>query len=219
MEKYFPALLSSPLFLGIAEADVRRILDCLGARAMQYARREVILREGTPASYIGLVLSGTVHIAEEGLDGSRNLVESVSAGGLFLEAFACVGTKALPVEAVAAEDSIVLLLDANHILHTCQHHCGHHAAMIFNLMRNMAGKSLELHEKISVTSRRTTREKLLSYLTACAKRTGARSFQIPFDRQELADYLEVDRSGLSAEIGKLRREGILESHKRSFKLL
>ena len=219
MEKYFPILLSSPLFRGIAEEDVRRMLTCLGARAMQYARREAILCEGAPASYIGLVLSGTVHIAEEGLDGNRTIVESVQAGEMFLEAFACASAPALPVEAVAAEDSIVLLLDADRILHTCHHHCGHHEAMIFNLMRNMARKTLDLHEKISVTSRRTTREKLLSYLTACAKRTGARSFSIPFDRQELADYLEVDRSGLSAEIGKLRREGVLESHKRSFKLL
>ena len=219
MEKYFPVLASSPLFRGILDADIRGILACLGARAMQYARHETVVSAGAPASYIGIVLSGTVHIVEEELGGNRNILQHVTAGELFLEAFACAGVTSLPVEAVAAEDTIVLLLDAGRMLHTCHHHCAHHGAMIFNLMQEVAQKSLALHEKVSVTARRTTREKLLSYLTICSRRAGARSFIIPFDRQELADYLGVDRSGLSAEIGKLRREGVIESHKRSFKLM
>ena len=83
----------------------------------------------------------------------------------------------------------------------------------------MAQKVLEFHERIEVTSKRSTRERLMTYLAICAKKAGADSFDVPFDRQELADYLEVDRSGLSAEISKLRAEGILESNKRRFRLL
>ena len=111
-----------------------------------------------------------------------------------------------------------MLIDCNHILHTCSNNCGFHQQLIFNLMKDLAVKTLLFHQKIEITSKRTTREKLMTYLLIQAKRVNSNSFDIPFDRQELADYLEVERSGLSAEISKLRQEGILESHKNHFEL-
>ena len=91
--------------------------------------------------------------------------------------------------------------------------------MIYNLLKNVAAKNIQFHQKIEITAKRSTREKLMSYLTLQAKKAGSQSFDIPFDRQELADYLEVERSGLSAEISKLRKEGILKSEKKHFELL
>ena len=120
--------------------------------------------------------------------------------------------------AVASEASEVMLIDCSHILHTCENHCGFHQQLIFNLMRELAEKTILFHERIEVTSKRTTREKLLAYLTIEAKRAGQNDFSVPFDRQELADYLEVDRSGLSAEISKLRAEGVLDCQKNRFVL-
>ena len=113
----------------------------------------------------------------------------------------------------------VMLIESGHILHTCENHCGFHGQLIFNLMKDLAKKTLRYHKKIEITSKRSTREKLMTYLLFEAERAGADSFEIPFDRQELADYLDVDRSGLSAEISKLRREGVLECEKSRFVLL
>ena len=112
-----------------------------------------------------------------------------------------------------------MLIDCSHILHTCANNCGFHQQLIFNLMKDLATKTILFHQRIEITSKRSTREKLLTYLAMQAKRVGSNSFDIAFDRQELADFLEVDRSGLSAEISKLRREGILESTKNHFELL
>ena len=91
--------------------------------------------------------------------------------------------------------------------------------MIYNLVHDLAGKSIALHQRIKIVSKRTTRDKLMEYLMTKAAECGKSSFEIPYDRQELADYLEVDRSGLSVEIGKLKREGIIENQKRYFKII
>ena len=112
-----------------------------------------------------------------------------------------------------------MLIDCQHILHTCQNNCGFHQQLIFNLMKGLALKNIQFHQKIGITSKRSTREKLLAYLDLQSKKNGSRAFEIPFDRQELADYLEVERSGLSAEISKLRREGVLRCDRSRFELL
>ena len=112
-----------------------------------------------------------------------------------------------------------MLIDCSHILHTCSNNCGFHQQLIYNLMKDLASKTVVFHQRIEVTSKRSTREKLLTYLGIVSQQKGSDSFKIPFNRQELADYLEVDRSGLSAEISKMRKEGILESNKNYFKLL
>jgi len=110
-------------------------------------------------------------------------------------------------------------MDSARITRSCSNACGFHQQMIFNLMKIMAVKNLCFHQKIEITSKRTTREKLMTYLMIEAKKKRSDTFDIPYDRQELADYLEVDRSGLSAEISKLRREGVLLSEKNRFTLL
>ena len=152
-------------------------------------------------------------------DGNRSILSEVTAPEMFAEAFACAESKALPVTVIANEPCEVMLIDCGHILHTCSNNCGFHQQLIFNLMKDLATKNIMFHQKIEITSKRTTREKLLAYLLFRAKEQGADSFEIPFDRQALADYLEVDRSGLSAEISKLKKEGILDSRKNHFELL
>ena len=151
--------------------------------------------------------------------GNRSIINQINSSDLFGEAFACAETKSLPVSIETVERSEVMLIDCSHILHTCSNNCAFHQQMIYNLMKDMAKKTILFHQRIEVTSKRTTRDKLLAYLDIMSKEKNSRSFDIPFDRQELADYLEVERSGLSAEISKLRKEGILESNKKHFKLL
>ena len=195
------------------------MLHCLGARVESFDKKFTIFAEGSEAKLIGIVLSGSAQVIQTDYFGNRSILSKIGVGEVFAEAFAAAQTKSLPVSVIANEPSLIMLISCAHILHTCENGCGFHHKLIFNLMKDLAHKTLVFHRRIEITSKRTTRDKLLTYLNSEAKEQGKRSFDIPFDRQELADYLEVDRSGLSAEISKLRREGILESRKQHFRLL
>ena len=219
MKKYLDVLRRCPLFAQISEENLLRMLTCLGARVEAFDKKYTVIAEGNPAKYIGVVLSGSAQIIRIDYYGNRSILSEIEAGQVFGEAFACAEVPAIPVTVIANEPSEIMLIDCGHILHTCENNCGFHQQLIFNLMKDLAEKTILFHQKIEITSRRTTRDKLMTYLAFQAKKAGQSRFQIPFDRQELADYLEVDRSGLSAEIGRLRREGVLESDKNWFELL
>ncbi len=219
MKKYLEKLKKCPLFVGIEENDLLKMLSCLGARIECFDKKYTIMAQGSPARYIGIQLSGSAQIVQNDYYGNRSVLFHISESEIFSESFACAGLSALPVSVVANEMSEVMLIDCSHILHTCEKYCVHHQMLIYNLMKDLAQKNVMFHEKTEITSKRTTREKLLSYLASRARDVGDNAFEIPFDRQALADYLEVDRSGLSAEIGKLRREGIIACEKNKFELL
>lgn len=208
-----------PLFDGVSGDEMEALLGCMGARERRYAKGETILAEGEKAGAIGIVLSGRAQVIREDYYGNRSIMTRLAAGDMFAEAFALSGVEHMPVSVVALEDAGVLLIDAGRIVHTCDRSCGFHSRMIYNLMRILAKKNLLCNQKIEITSKRSTREKLMTYLMMQAKKAGSSSFVIPYDRQELADYLEVERSGLSMEISRLRKEGVLLSEKNRFTLL
>lgn len=219
LKKYLEILKKCSLFNQIEEEKLLKMLDCLGARVISFDKKYTIFSEGTPAKYIGIVLSGSAQMSQIDFYGNRSIIADIKPAEIFAEAFACAQVGSIPVTITANEPSEIMLIDCSHILHTCSNNCGFHQQLIFNLMKSMAIKNINFHQRIEITSKRSTREKLLAYLMLQAKKAGADSFEIPFDRQELADYLEVDRSGLSVEIGKLRQEGVIESRKKHFKLL
>lgn len=219
MKKYIRILRQCPLFQGIEEEHLLKMLVCLGARVESFDKKYTIFAEGNPARYIGIMLSGSAQIVQIDYYGNRSILSEVGASELVGEAFACAETRAIPVTVIANEPCELMLIDCSHILHTCTNNCGFHQQLIFNLMKDLATKTIAFHQKIEIIGKRTTREKLMTYLMLQSKKADSSSFTIPFDRQELADYLDVDRSGLSAEISKLRREGILESEKNHFTLL
>lgn len=219
MEKYIPILKKCPLFRHIKDEKLSALLICLGATIKQYGKKETILEEGIPARHIGIVLSGCAQLIQLDYYGNRNILSTAGPSELFAESFACAEVSSIPLSVIASEPSEVMLIDCHRIVHSCTNACDFHQQMIYNLLKNVADKNIQFHQKIEITSKRSTREKLMAYLTLQAKKAGNRSFEIPFDRQELADYLEVERSGLSAEISKLRKEGILNSEKKHFELL
>ncbi|MBR7184272.1 MAG: Crp/Fnr family transcriptional regulator [Clostridia bacterium] len=219
MKKYLKILRQCPLFAGIEEKDLLTMLSCLEARVVAFDKKYTVFAEGKPAKFIGIVLSGSVQIVRIDYYGNRSIIAEAEAGQCFGEAFACAEVQALPVTVIANEPCEVMLVDSRHIMHTCCNHCAFHQQLIFNLMQDLANKTLTHHQKIEVISRRTTGERLMTYLMLQAQKAGSSSFTIPFDRQELADYLEVDRSGLSAEISRLRKAGVLRSTKNAFTLL
>lgn len=219
MKKHLEILQKCPLFEGIEAENLLAMLSCLGARIENFDKKFTVFSEGNPAKYIGIVLSGQVQMLQIDYYGNRSIISYIEPSQIFAEAFACAEVKAMPVSAVASKPSEIMLINCDHILHTCCNNCSFHQQMIFNLMKDLARKTISYHQKIEITSKRTTREKLLAYLMLEAKKADSNSFAVPFDRQELADFLEVDRSGLSAEISKLRSEGTIECTKNKFTLL
>ncbi len=219
MKKYFEILKQCKLFENIEKDDLIKMLGCLGAYVEFFDKKYTIISEGNPAKYIGIVLSGSAQMVRYDYFGNRSIVGVAKPGQTFAEAFACAGVESIPVTIMANDPCEVMLIDCNHILHTCNNNCAFHQRLIFNLMRELATKNVMFHQKIEITSKRSTRDKLMTYLAIQARSAGSNRFEIPFNRQELADYLEVERSGLSAEISKLKNEGILESRKNNFELL
>ena len=218
--RIIPEMLSRcALFDGVRLEDRVAMLGCLGAKVVEVKKNQVIFSEGDPADTVGIVLDGSVQMFREDYYGNRSIVARVGPSGIFGESFACSDVSTFPVSVVAVEDSRVMLIAGQRITTTCAQSCQFHNRMIFNLLKIIANNNLVLTQKIDVTSRRTTREKLLAYLTAQARATGSNSFDIPYDRQGLADYLEVERSAMSAEISKLRKDGIIDCTRSHFRLL
>lgn len=219
MEKYLEVLSKCTLFKGLVKENISAMLACFGAKLKTFEKGQVIIEEGSAAENFGIVLEGAVQIEKVDFYGNRTIVAKIMPSNIFGESFACAGVKTVPVNAVAAENSAVLLVNCERAITPCTNVCSFHTDIIHNLLRVVAQKNLLFNQKIQVTSQRTTREKLMAYLMLEAKQNNSHSFFIPYDRQELADFLEVDRSGLSAEIGKLTREGVIESKKNFFRLL
>ena len=219
MTEYNDILRRCPLFDGIAMEDLSAMMGCIGGHVLTVSKGQSVFREEDPATHVGLVLSGAVQMVREDYYGNRSIVAHIGPAELFGESYACAGLSSLPISVVADEDSKVLLMDCRRITVSCSNACAFHSRIIFNLLKLVAMKNIVFDQKIQVTSQRSTREKLMAYLLNQAKLQGSSSFTIPYDRQELADYLEVERSGLSAEISKLRREGVLDSRRNHFTIL
>lgn len=219
MKKYIPILKKCSLFHDINESDLLLMLGCLNARLQHYHKNQEILSAGTPARYFGIVLTGQVQVVQTDYYGNRHIIGHIGEAQLFGESFACSAIVDLPVTVSAISDSDVLLVDCQKILKTCSNACSFHNQIIYNLMQVLATKNLMFNQKLEIISRRSTREKLITFLLQEATRQNRDSFSIPYNRQELADYLGVDRSGLSSEISKLVKEGLIETKRNWFHIL
>ena len=206
----------SPLFSGMEKNELDALLECLGALSLRFERDDFILRAGQPALWVGLVAEGSVRVVREDFFGSRTILAHIGPSELFGEAFAWAGSPPMPVSVVAAEPCAVLLLDCRRMVSTCREACTFHTRLVSNMLGILAGKNILLTRKMEHLSQKTTREKLLSYLVSLAGPDGR--VTLPFTRQELAEYLCVDRSALSRELGRMREDGVLEFERNRFVL-
>ena len=218
MKEFLSLLKRTALFNGIDEAEIEAMLGCLGAKAEDFNKGEYLLRVGDSPESLGLLLSGSVLVVQEDYWGNRNIRARIMPGQVFAESFACVPGAVMDVSVLTDEQSRVLWLNVGRVLHTCPTACSHHSRMIRNLLSDLAANNLRTNEKLTHISRRTTREKLLSYLSAEAQRQGKSEFSVPFNRQQLADYLSVERSAMSAELSKMQKDGLLSVEKNRFSL-
>ncbi len=215
----FGILSQCPLFEGIEHGEIELMLNCLSGRKTEVLKGAPVFLEGDSADFVGVVLEGAIQIVRDDYYGNRSVMAVAEKGELFAEAFSCAGVEALPVSAFALCDSKVMLLNCRQVLTVCSSACRFHHRLIGNLLKVVARKSLMLTHKIQLMSCRTTREKIMAYLLDQAKRRNVSEFVIPYDRQALADHLGVERSAMSAEIGKLKREGVIDTKGSWFRIM
>lgn len=212
------SIAACPLFLGIEEEKIDALLGCLRAREQSYEKSSFVFHADDKATSVGIVISGSVNVIQEDYWGNRTILAHIRPGGLFGEAYSCAGIERLPVGVVAAEDSTVLFLDYRKIITTCSAACAFHTSLISNMIGVLANNNMKLAKKLEHLSKRSIREKLLSFLSTEAVKQEGSTIEVPFDRQELAEFLGVDRSALSRELSKMKKDGLIAYEKNRFTL-
>jgi len=218
MKKYFNVLQSVGLFKSVDAAELESMLKCLGAEVKGVSKDEIILLAGDKPRYVGVALSGLLHITREDYDGNRAIIAAAAPGDIFAEALCCAGVSESPVTVMADVDSTVMLLSFSRILQTCPNSCSHHAKLIENMLELVANKNLQLQSRMEIISLKSVRAKVLLYLESFVPKQG-RNITIPFNREELADFLCVERSALSHELSRMKKDGLIEYRKNKFVLL
>lgn len=218
MEKYLHLVKKSPLFYGMNDDELYTLLKCCGGEQMLYEDGEAIFRMGESVNTVMILLKGKARVIQENFWGRQEVIYCVKDGELFGESYSCARTPVLPVSVVAEGPCEALFLNYQRMITFCPMACEFHTRLIHNLLRLVSERNVKLEDKLEHVCRKTTREKLLSYLSQQAIAWGSREFEIPHNRQELAEYLSVDRSAMSSELGKMRNEGILDFQKKHFVL-
>lgn len=218
MKEFIPVLKRTKLFSGVGDDDISTMLTCLGARLLTYKKGEYVLRQGEHLSDILVLAEGRLHIQRDDYWGNRSILGHIGVGEIFGEAYVAPESGTLLNDVIAVEESSVFFFDVKRVISTCSSACRFHTMVVQNLFFAISEKNRGLVQKLDYMSRRTTREKLLSYLSEEAKKQNSASITLPFNRQQLADYLSVDRSAMSNELCKMRDEGLLEFEKNRFRL-
>lgn len=215
---FIDVLHSCDLFRNISSEQLASLLDCLGAELKTYKKDAFVLRVGDAAKRVGIVAEGAVHVIQEDFWGNRTILTDVEPGGLFAEAFSSAGAQSIPVSVTTTKPSQIIHIDYQKIISTCPSTCSFHMQLINNMLQILARKNIALTRKMEYLSQRSTKEKLLAYLSDQAKTAKSTSFTIPFDRQQLADFLCVDRSALSRELSTLKKQGVIDYKRNVFTL-
>ena len=218
MQEYLPVLKKSNLFQGVTPEEIQSMLNCLSAHVKHYKKDEFIIRSGDYIHFVGMIVSGAALIIQEDFWGKRTIISELLPGNLFAETYACIPSLPIEMSVICDSECDVIFMDMNRIMTTCSSSCSFHTRLIQNFLSSLARKNMILTKKMQHMSKKTIREKLLSYLSAESLKSNSSTFYIPFNRQQLADYLSIDRSALSNELSKLQAEGILTYNKSKFTL-
>ena len=209
-------LAGTRLFQGIREHEIEAMLTCLSAEERTYGKDAYIYRAGDVTGRLGVVMEGAVNIIKDDVWGNRKIIENIGGGQISGETYACLKGEPLMVDVQASERSRILFMDVNRILTTCSSSCDFHNRLIRSLMYVLAGKNLMLTKKMDIITPKSLRERVMVYLSQESVKQGCRTVTVPFNRQQMADYLSVDRSALSAELSRMQRDGVISYEKNRF---
>lgn len=219
MKEYIPILSKTKLFLDMPEEDIVAMLGCLQARKKSFRKGEYVLRQGEHINDITVLVEGHLHVQKDDYWGNRSIISTLGVGEIFGEAYVGPDSGVLLNDVVAVEDSVVIFFDVFRLINVCSSACRFHSMVVQNLFLAISEKNRQLLQKLGHMSKRSTREKLISYLSEEAKKQKSGTITLPFNRQQLADFLSVDRSAMSSELGKMRGEGLIVFEKNKFTLL
>ena len=219
MKINFEQLKKSTLFSGIGDEDLEKLVDCISPKMRPIKRGGFVFHAGDKVRSVYFILKGSMHIVDEDFWGNSSIVETMNEGVLFGEAYVFSEQEFHLVSVCAAEDSVVLVMNPDTLFETCASGCGFHSRLVKNALKIVSTKVVRLTSKLRHVMRRTLREKLFSYLSRCAAAEKSNTFYIPYSRQELADYLCADRSALSHELARMKKQGLIQYKKNYFELL
>lgn len=206
------------IFQNVSDKNIQNMLKCLGAYEQVYKKNDILVLSGDKISSVGIILSGSAQIVKEDIMGNRNIVSEINTADMFGEAFACANVGKSPVTVLTTTGCSVMYIQFSRIITTCSSACSFHTKLIENMLSLIARKNIFLNNKIDILSQRSTREKLMAYFTMQMQKEGKNRFKIAFSRDELADFLCVNRSALSRELSKMRNEKILDFDKNEFEI-
>lgn len=219
MEKFLPQLARCRLFRDIEVKDITVMLQCIGGQLQSFKKQEILLLAGDAVDSLGIILQGSAQIIQEDITGSRTIMDDLAAGDIFAETMACLGLSHSPFSVIALEDGAYVKISFNRILKNCDSTCTFHYRLVRNMMLLMAEKNWHLRKKVELLSLKTTREKLMHFFLDQARKTGSRRFKLAFTRGELADFLSVDRSAMSRELGRMQQDGLIAIDRRNVEIL
>lgn len=218
MESYYNQIKNSPIFFGLTEEELKEMLVCFNARIKTYENEDIIIRQGDMIKNIYLILEGNVNIEKDSYWGRRIIVTQLGVNDNIALAFVASKNVESSIDAVSVGKSKLLILSYEKCTTMCQNVCVKHRNLINNLFEILSKENIELLQKIENISQKTIREKLLTYFSNEAKKNRSNIFEIPFNRQDLADYLNIDRSAMSFELSKMQKEGYIKFEKNKFML-
>lgn len=212
-------ILKNPLFRQIKKDELEAMLSCMSARVVKFKKDNFIFAEGETVDKVGVLMTGKLAIVREDEEGRRSIISEVSPPESFGEVFACSDAQKSMVSVIATQDSEVLFIDYKKIITACSSACAFHARLIQNMLGFLSDRVLFLHQKLDIVSKRRTRDKLMAFLVQQRAKANSNEFLIPYNREELADFLFVDRSAMSAELCKMRDEGVIKFNKNRFEII
>lgn len=208
------------IFRGISQKDLNKMLTCFQAQSKKIPSGGTILNYSDHFEKMGILLSGEAALVRFDPNGNRTILEYLSEGDVFGEMFAMASRpEQEELSVIASRDSTCIFIEYEHLIRRCPNACPHHSLLVSNTLLLMSEKAKNLSARIEILSRRTLREKLLTYFELQSEKAQNRHFSLPFSLNSLADYLCVDRSAMLREMKKLRESGLISSKGRNITLL
>ena len=206
------------IFDNISPSELDRMIHCFNAHIQIFPPNKKMLTYSANSQIIGCILSGEADLIQYDYSGYRNIIEHLSTQDVF-GSILLPNSPANPIEVLSFTECKVLFFDYDHLIKRCSNACTYHSTLVNNMLQILSSKTRQLHTRIEILSRRSIRNKLLTYFYELKYQSGSNSFTLPFTLNSLADYLFVDRSAMLREMKKLRTEGIIASEGRNITLL
>ncbi|MBO8435305.1 MAG: Crp/Fnr family transcriptional regulator [Tyzzerella sp.] len=212
-------LATYPLFNNIKKEDLKNVLGCSYIAYKTFSKGDYLAMTDDEIHYIGIICKGSVQMIKEDYWGNKTILLHMHTGEVFGETFVCSASFLSQVSFITTEKTEIMFLDYYKVMHTCSSSCPHHNKLISNMLRCIGEKNIKLMEKVEVVSKKTLRDKIMTYLAIEAKNQGNNEFTIQFSRIELSEYLCADRSAVTRELASMRDDGLIEFEKNLFKIL